>query len=314
LLHNKDEDEVCSLAAEIPGFFLLEVRVVFLGTALTDGRSHRTAPTSWGICTHKSGGIAMRNRTNLLTATAVALPLGLGAWGAKAETIYEALQERDELSKFVEAIEAADLQETLENEGPFTVFAPTDEAFEAFPEEVGEALREGDYRDQLEQLVRMHIFEGEALTQAELQDNGTLRPEILTMANEPLSIDFVGDEMKVRLATAEPRLEPQDQATAAQPVDPATEPVDRGTAPTPSPATAQQQPQVAETPDVAEAPEATQPYGEEYEQIGAKHEATVTEADIEADNGVIHVIDAVLVPAPVAQELAGLDLEGDEEG
>lgn len=259
----------------------------------------------------------MRNRIKLLTATAVALPLGFGAWGAQAETIYEALQERDELSKFVEAIEAADLQETLENEGPFTVFAPTDEAFEALSGDVRDALYEEDYRDQLEQLVRMHIFEGEALTQADLQDNGTLRPEVLTLANEPLAIDFVGDQMKVRLATAEPRLEPQDQATAAQPVDPATEPVDpaAGAAEAPAPgATVDQGPQVAETPDVAEAPETAPMLGEEYEQIGARHEAIVTEGDVEADNGVIHVVDAVLVPGPVAQELAGLDLEGDEEG
>jgi uncharacterized surface protein with fasciclin (FAS1) repeats len=259
----------------------------------------------------------MRNRTNLLTATAVALPLGLGAWGAQAETIYEALQERDEFSKFVEAIEAAELRETLESEGPFTVFAPTDEAFEAFPEEVGEALRGDEHRDQLEQLVRMHIFEGEALTQAELQENDTLRPEVLTMANEPLAIDFVGDQMKVRLGTAEPRLEPQDQATAAQPVDPATQPVDPTAgveAPAPGAAVAEQQAQVTPAPDVAEAPETAPHLQEEYEQIGARHEAIVTEADIEADNGVIHVIDAVLVPAPVAQELAGLDLEDDEEG
>jgi uncharacterized surface protein with fasciclin (FAS1) repeats len=262
----------------------------------------------------------MRSKSTLLTATAVALPLGLGAWSAEAANIYETLQERDEFSKFVEAIETAELQETLENEGPFTVFAPTDEAIEELPEELRNALLEEDYRDQLESLVRMHIVENQELTTEALRENETLRPDVITMEGETISLDFDNDEMIVRLAAAEPTIDPQpvDPAVTpdpADPVDPAFVPADPAAAAEPVTPEVTEAPAVAEpvTPEVAEAPEVTQPFEEDYERIGARFEATVVEADIEADNGVIHAIDAVLVPHPVAQEMAGVELDDEAE-
>lgn len=270
----------------------------------------------------------MRSSIRLMTATAVALPLGLGAWAAEGANIFETLQERDEFSKFVEAIEAAELQETLENEGPFTVFAPKDEAFEALPEEVRNALLEEDYRDQLETLVRAHIVEGQELTQADLQENETLRPNVVTMDGETLSLDFENDEMVVRLAAAGPTMEPADPTAladpAAAPADPTIEPAapadptapaDPAAAMDPAAPDVAEAPPVAEpvTPEIAEVPEAPEPFAEEYDRIGAQYEATVVEADIEADNGVIHAIDAVLVPHPVVQEMAELNLEDEEE-
>jgi uncharacterized surface protein with fasciclin (FAS1) repeats len=48
--------------------------------------------------------------------------------------------ERDDLTTLVAAIDAAGLLETLQGEGPFTIFAPTDEAFEAYFGEMGMTL------------------------------------------------------------------------------------------------------------------------------------------------------------------------------
>ena len=47
--------------------------------------------------------------------------------------IVETAQATPDLSTLVDAVVAADLVETLSGEGPFTVFAPTNEAFAALP-------------------------------------------------------------------------------------------------------------------------------------------------------------------------------------
>ena len=57
-------------------------------------------------------------------------------------------------------LERAGLAETLAGEGPFTVFAPTDEAFEAVPQETLDALAED--REMLRTVLLYHVVEGEA--------------------------------------------------------------------------------------------------------------------------------------------------------
>jgi uncharacterized surface protein with fasciclin (FAS1) repeats len=57
-------------------------------------------------------------------------------------------------------LKRAGLAETLAGEGPFTVFAPTDEAFEAVPQETLDALAED--REMLRAVLLYHVVEGEA--------------------------------------------------------------------------------------------------------------------------------------------------------
>ena len=57
-------------------------------------------------------------------------------------TIVENASQAPNLTTLVAAVQAADLVETLSGEGPFTVFAPTNEAFEALPEGTVETLLE----------------------------------------------------------------------------------------------------------------------------------------------------------------------------
>jgi len=58
------------------------------------------------------------------------------------------------------ALEAADLVETLQGEGPFTVFAPTDEAFAKLPEGTVESLLKPENRDQLVAILTYHVVPG----------------------------------------------------------------------------------------------------------------------------------------------------------
>ncbi len=60
----------------------------------------------------------------------------------------------------VAAVQAAGLEETLRSEGPFTVFAPTDEAFAALPEGTVETLLKPENKDQLVSILTYHVVAG----------------------------------------------------------------------------------------------------------------------------------------------------------
>lgn len=63
-------------------------------------------------------------------------------------------------STLVAAVQAADLVETLQGPGPFTVFAPTDEAFAALPAGTVESLLEPENKDQLVAVLTYHVVPG----------------------------------------------------------------------------------------------------------------------------------------------------------
>ena len=60
----------------------------------------------------------------------------------------------------VAAVQAADLVDTLKGDGPFTVFAPTDEAFAQLPEGTVETLLRPENRDQLVAILTYHVVPG----------------------------------------------------------------------------------------------------------------------------------------------------------
>lgn len=62
------------------------------------------------------------------------------------------------LTTFRTAVAQADLDETLSGPGPYTVFAPSDEAFNALPEGTLESLLEEGNQDQLQQILTYHVL------------------------------------------------------------------------------------------------------------------------------------------------------------
>lgn len=115
------------------------------------------------------------------------------------------------------AAEAAGLVDTLKSEGPFTVFAPTDDAFAALPEGTVASLLLPENKDQLVAILTYHVVAGKVMSTDLVDDM-----EAPTVQGGTLTVDLDNGVM-----------------------------------------------------------------------IEA---ATVTAADIEASNGVIHVIDAVMLP------------------
>jgi uncharacterized surface protein with fasciclin (FAS1) repeats len=79
---------------------------------------------------------------------------------AEKQSIYETAQEAG-FTTLVAAVDAAGLSETLKEKGPFTVFAPTEEAFAALPEGTLEGLLKD--KDALTQVLLYHVVAGEVM-------------------------------------------------------------------------------------------------------------------------------------------------------
>jgi uncharacterized surface protein with fasciclin (FAS1) repeats len=73
-------------------------------------------------------------------------------------------QDTENLSTLVAAIQAAELVDVLKGDGPFTVFAPTNEAFEALPDGTLESLLMPENRDQLVEILTYHVVPGEVMS------------------------------------------------------------------------------------------------------------------------------------------------------
>ena len=72
-------------------------------------------------------------------------------------TIVEIASGMEDFSTLVAALKAADLVETLSGDGPFTVFAPTNEAFAALPEGTVEELLKPENKAKLQKILKFHV-------------------------------------------------------------------------------------------------------------------------------------------------------------
>lgn len=165
--------------------------------------------------------------TKSLTALLIVLGLSFTTQ-AQDKDIVELAAGTDDLSTLVTAVKAADLVETLQSDGPFTVFAPTNAAFEALPEGTLEMLLKPENKDKLQAVLTYHVVSGEVMS-------GDL---------ESMSVETVqGSKADVKVWDGKVKIN------------------------------------------------------------GAK----VAMADINAENGVVHVIDAVILPPSIEEALSSAD-------
>ncbi len=83
---------------------------------------------------------------------------------ADAGTIVDTAAASESFEVLTAAIEAAGLVETLQAEGPFTVFAPTDEAFAALPEGTLEELLKPENQELLVKVLTYHVVPGSIMS------------------------------------------------------------------------------------------------------------------------------------------------------
>ena len=77
--------------------------------------------------------------------------------------IVEVAQSAGTFETLVAAVSAADLVATLQSDGPFTVFAPTDAAFAALPKGTVETLLLPENKDQLTAVLTYHVLPGKVM-------------------------------------------------------------------------------------------------------------------------------------------------------
>ena len=136
-------------------------------------------------------------RKLVATAAAVAVMLGsslaYAGCGTCDKTVVEAAKASKTFETLVAAVGAAGLADALGGEGPFTVFAPTDEAFEKLPAGTVDSLLKPENKEKLQKILKDHVVSGkvkaaqvtkmdeaEALSGAELDievDGGTVTVE-----------------------------------------------------------------------------------------------------------------------------------------
>lgn len=77
--------------------------------------------------------------------------------GTSDKTVVEIAAGNDDFSTLVAAVKAAGLAETLSGDGPFTVFAPTNEAFSKLPEGTVETLLKPENKEKLAAVLTYHV-------------------------------------------------------------------------------------------------------------------------------------------------------------
>jgi len=100
---------------------------------------------------------------------------------AEVGTIVDVAVANGSFNTLVAAVDAADLVETLSSEGPFTVFAPTDDAFAALPDGLVDALLLPENKDTLAKILTYHVVPA-AVMAADITDGDVETVEGQTVA------------------------------------------------------------------------------------------------------------------------------------
>lgn len=103
---------------------------------------------------------------------------------SESPDIVETAVATPELSTLVTAVTQAELATTLQGEGPFTVFAPTDEAFAALPTETLETLLLPENIEELQSVLTYHVVPG-AILASDITDG----MEVVTVNGETITLN-----------------------------------------------------------------------------------------------------------------------------
>ena len=102
------------------------------------------------------------NAVKTITAGVVALALSMSV--AKAADIVDTASAAGSFKTLVTAVKAAGLVGTLKGKGPFTVFAPTDEAFAKLPNGTLDNLLKPENKKQLVAILTYHVVPGKVMS------------------------------------------------------------------------------------------------------------------------------------------------------
>lgn len=97
--------------------------------------------------------------------------------GTDGPDVLDVALEADDFNTLVTAVIEADLVAALKGDGPFTFFAPTDEAFAALPDGVLESLLNN--KDQLANVLLYHVVSGKVMAEDVVEMDGAMVDTLL---------------------------------------------------------------------------------------------------------------------------------------
>ena len=126
----------------------------------------------------------------LVTGTSVMA----GNYGKPKNDIVDTAVAAGDFSTLAAALQAGDLVDTLKSDGPFTVFAPTDEAFAALPDGTIEMLLLPENKDKLVEILTYHVVAGKVMAAdvVELSSAKTVNGQSVAIRVEEETV-FIGD-------------------------------------------------------------------------------------------------------------------------
>ena len=107
-----------------------------------------------------------RRKFLALTSAVTIASASIAFAGGHSQDIVDTAISAGSFTTLVAAVQAAGLVETLKSEGPFTVFAPTDEAFAALPEGTVQTLLLPENKDKLISILTYHVVSGKVMSGA----------------------------------------------------------------------------------------------------------------------------------------------------
>lgn len=136
----------------------------------------------------------------VLAVTAPALAQGTGSQAATSKNIVEAASGSKDHSTLVAAVKAAGLVETLQGQGPFTVFAPTNEAFAKLPSGTVETLLKPESKAALTGVLTYHVVAGRLTAQdlIAMVKQGGGSATLKTVQGETLTVTPSGSTLSIK--------------------------------------------------------------------------------------------------------------------
>jgi transforming growth factor-beta-induced protein len=134
-------------------------------------------------------------RNLAIAALALGLVLGVGAAGSHSRpaTVVDIATSNDDFSTLVAAVVQADLAGVLQGDGPFTVFAPTNDAFAAALEALGITAEELLASDGLAGILTYHVVPGKLMAADVLAavEAGGGTASVDTVNGAPITVEVV---------------------------------------------------------------------------------------------------------------------------
>ena len=137
----------------------------------------------------------MKSPRNIIRTATVAIAMTLAATAAKAADIVDTAASNGSFNTLVAAVKAAGLVGTLKGDGPYTVFAPTDEAFAKLPAGTVESLLKPENKDKLVAVLTYHVVAGK-VTAADV----VKLEKAKTVQGSPIKISVKGDTVMINEA------------------------------------------------------------------------------------------------------------------